>query len=89
MSVETIQVPKWVAAAVFGSILSVIVAVVWVGIEMKTELAVIREKLDSMEKTSASAYSRSDAVKDFQLRDERDKFLQSQIDELRSRTSPR
>lgn len=86
---ENIQVPKWAAAAVFGSFLSVIVAVAWIGIGMKTELAVIREKLDSMEKTSAGAYSRSDAVKDFQLRDERDKFLQSQIDELRSRASPR
>lgn len=80
---ESVMIPKWVAVAIFGTFLSVMVAVVWVGIDMKTELAVIRVKLDNMEQSNAGAYSRSDAVKDFQLRDERDKFLQAQIDDLR------
>lgn len=83
MGAESVQVPRWIMVAIFGAFLSAACAVGWVGIGMKTELAVIREKLDSMEKTNAGAYSRSDAVKDFQLRDERDKFLQAQIDELR------
>lgn len=83
MANESVQIPRWIMVAVLGAFLSAAVAVGFVGIGMKTELAVISEKLDSMERANAGAYSRSDAVKDFQLRDERDKFLQAQIDELR------
>lgn len=82
---DALQTPKWVAAAILSGFATLLLTVAGVGVMMYTRLAVIESKLDSMEQRSAENYSKQDALKDLQLRDERDKFLQAQIDELRNR----
>lgn len=86
---SVVTIPTWTVNSIVGGFMTLLLTVAGVGVMMYTRLAVIESKLDSMEKRADESYLKSDSVRDFQLRDERDRFLQAQIEDLRNSVKPK